>query len=84
MGHRQIVELYTQALADDDLDAQVALLHPDFIGRYPQSGEVIRGPENFRAITEHYPGRDVEGLRPKVDAVRGMDDQWIKQPSGPA
>jgi hypothetical protein len=84
VGNRQVVERYTQAIAADDLDAQVALLHADYVGRYPQSGEVIRGPAAFRAITEHYPGRDAEGIHPKVDVVRGMDDQWIKRPSWPA
>jgi SnoaL-like domain len=84
VGNRQVVERYTRALADDDVDAQVALLHPDYVGRYPQSGEVIRGPANFVAVTSNYPGRGERGLRPQIEGIRGADDQWITRPSWPA
>lgn len=84
MGNRQVVERWTRALAEDDLDAQVALLHPDYVGRYPQSGEIIRGPDNFRAVTEHYPGRESTPLAVSVAAIQGEDDQFLARPSWPA
>jgi hypothetical protein len=44
MGNRQVVERWAKAMAEDDWQGQAALLHPEYVGRYPQSGEVIRGP----------------------------------------
>ena len=33
------------------------LLAPDFLCEWPQTGELIRGPANFIAVQENYPGR---------------------------
>ena len=33
------------------------LLAPDFLCEWPQTGEVFRGPANFIAVQENYPGR---------------------------
>jgi ketosteroid isomerase-like protein len=33
------------------------LLAPDFLCEWPQTGERIRGPANFIAVQENYPGR---------------------------
>lgn len=43
MGNRQIVERYARALAENDLDAQDALVHDDYVACYPQS-------EKFSAV----------------------------------
>lgn len=83
MGDRQVVERYARALADGDLDAQDVLLHDDYIGRYPQSGELVRGRANRRAILENYPGVG-EGLRPTLEYITGRDDQFVSGPSFPA
>jgi hypothetical protein len=32
-----------------------ALLHPDFIARWPQSGECFRGPQNYLAVNREHP-----------------------------
>jgi ketosteroid isomerase-like protein len=48
VGNRRVVERYAAAMAEDDFDAQDALIHDDFELRYPQSGERIRGRENRR------------------------------------
>jgi hypothetical protein len=84
MGNRQVVERYARAGAEDDLETQVALLHPEYIGRYPQSGEVIRGPEAFRAIAENYPGHGAAPLTVTAAEIRGADDQFLARPSWPA
>lgn len=39
MGNRQVVERWTKTLAEDDIDGRMDLLHPDYEGRYLQSGE---------------------------------------------
>jgi len=54
--NRTIVEQYLSAMAANDVEKQEQLLSDDFVERYPQSGEVIRGKENRRAIIENYPG----------------------------
>ena len=80
MGNRQIVERYAKALAENDLDEQDALVHDDYVARYPQSGEVIRGRTNRRAVLENYPG-GYTGLRPSTARIIGRDDEFISGPS---
>lgn len=80
MGNRQVVERYARALAENDLDAQDELVHDDYLGRYPQSGEVIRGRANRRAILENYPGAG-EGLSPAMNQLVGRDDEFVAGPS---
>jgi ketosteroid isomerase-like protein len=81
MGNRRIVERWVAALEADDLAAQRELLHPDFVGRYPQSGEVIRGPDNRIAIAENYPERERFRLAVHVDAITGTDDAYVTTPA---
>jgi ketosteroid isomerase-like protein len=77
MGNREVVERFAEALAADDFDAQDQLIHDDYVGRWPQSGEVIRGRANRRAILQNYPG----GVRSRADRIVGSDDQFIAGPS---
>jgi hypothetical protein len=84
MGNRQVVERYARSMADNDLDAQMALIHDDYECRYPQSGEIIRGRDNLRRIVESYPETTGEGLAPTVGRIIGTDDQFVSQPSWPA
>jgi len=77
MTNREIVERYARAVMDNDFDAQDALSHEDYVARWPQSGEVIRGRANRRAIVEHYPG----GLQVELGRVRGQDETYVAGPS---
>jgi hypothetical protein len=52
-------------------------LDPDYVGRYPQSGEVIRGIENRLAIGEHFPGQEEGKLSARVSEIRGRDDEFV-------
>jgi SnoaL-like domain len=82
MANRQVVEAYARALADNDADAFDALLSDDYVGRYPQSGEVIRGPAGLRAIAEHFPGLETGGrLSSHAEQIVGADDQFVTGPS---
>lgn len=80
MGNRQVVEQFAKALGAHDLDAQHAVLHDEYVGRYPQSGEVIRGAANRRAILENYPG-GADRLRAFPDRIVGRDDEFVAGPS---
>ena len=84
MGNRQVIERYARSMAENDLDAQMALMHDEYEGRYPQSGEIIKGRDNLRRIVESYPGTTGEGLSPKTGRIIGTDDQFVSQPSFPA
>lgn len=74
------MERYAQAVRENDLDAMDALIHDDFEGRYPQSGEVIRGRAIRRGIVEHYPGAE-GGLPQNVESIVGKDDEFVTGPS---
>jgi ketosteroid isomerase-like protein len=81
MSNRGVVEAYGKANAEDDLDAQDALLDDDYVLDYPQSGERFRGRANRRAIVENYPQRVEAGIRPSVDRIVGTDDKFITAPA---
>lgn len=84
MGNRETIERFARALGEQDLDAQVALLHPDLVGRYPQSGEVFRGPEAYRAIASNYPGTEGRGIQGSIEAIVGTDDAFVRTASFPS
>jgi ketosteroid isomerase-like protein len=54
--NRATVEQFLSAMATNDVEAQERLLSDDIVEEYPQSGELIRGKANRRAIIENYPG----------------------------
>ncbi|HYT81049.1 MAG TPA: nuclear transport factor 2 family protein [Actinomycetota bacterium] len=75
---RDIVERYMQAIPGD-FDTLGELHHPDFVQEFPQSGEVIRGHENFRAAHERY-----ATVRSETRRVTGSEDRWILSPGFPS
>jgi hypothetical protein len=76
--NRDVVERYAKAYVDHDYDTMDQLRHADYVCEYPQSGELIRGTANLRAIMEHYPNRP----EIKTGAVIGSDDHWTLTPVG--
>ena len=80
MGNRQVIERYSAALAANDFDAQDELVHDDYVARWPQSGEVIRGRANRRAILENYPGGN-PGVGVITTRIVGRDDEFVTGPS---
>jgi ketosteroid isomerase-like protein len=52
---RQIVERFWQLMNTNDWHAVAALLHDEYVLDWPQSGERIRGRDNFVAINAAYP-----------------------------
>jgi SnoaL-like domain len=78
--HDRLAERMAKALSDLNWAEFEALLTEDYVEEYPQSGEVIRGSKNARAVRENYPGglRD-DGLDPST--VRMMtSDRWVRTP----
>jgi len=66
--NRDTLERHFQALGRQDLDTLDDLIHYDYFGEYPQSGERIRRQHNSRAIAENYPG----GLPNKITCIIGI------------
>jgi hypothetical protein len=71
-----------KAMNERNYDDYEALLTEDYIGEYPQSGEVIHGAKNARAIVEQYPGRLPEdGLDVKSARIAASEARWVKTPT---
>ena len=54
-NNKQIVEKFWAAMQTNDFKAAGEFLHDDYMLEWPQSGERIRGRENFVAINANYP-----------------------------
>ena len=52
---KQVIEQFWGTLQTNDFKAAGDLLHDDFVLDWPQSGERIRGRENFVSINQNYP-----------------------------
>jgi len=52
---RAVVELFWDTMNTNDFRAAGALLDDQYLLEWPQSGERIRGRENFVAVNEKYP-----------------------------
>jgi ketosteroid isomerase-like protein len=78
-NNRRVAEQFFEAHHRKDRDAGSQLLHPDYELYWPQSGEVIRGTANWRAIFENYPDDD----RAVVTSSRlvGIEEQWAVTPN---
>lgn len=75
--NRALVERYLRGLPAD-FDVLSDLQHDDFVEEFPQSGELIRGSENFRAIHERYPGGTPDD---ELQRVTGSEDRWVVAPT---
>ena len=55
IDHRALLERWVAAMNRHDYAAVEGIFTDDLVQDYPQSGEVIRGSQDFRAILENYP-----------------------------
>jgi ketosteroid isomerase-like protein len=55
MDTKQVLENFWAIMESNDFYAVAQLLHDDYILEWPQSGERIRGHDNFAAINTAYP-----------------------------
>jgi hypothetical protein len=68
-----IIERYESASAADDFATMGRFRHPDWQMRWPQSGEIVKGHDNYVALRTHRP----EG-GPRVEPLRhgGSGETW--------
>ena len=57
MNNKQVLESFWKTMATNDFYAASQLLHDDYILEWTQSGERIRGRDNFAAINTFYPAK---------------------------
>lgn len=55
MNNKQIIENFWATMRTNDFYAVAQLLHDDFTLEWPQSGERIRGRDNFAALNTNFP-----------------------------
>jgi len=78
-SNKEVIEQFWETMKTNDFRAVGELLHDDYVLEWPQSGERVRGRENFVAINEKYPahGRwkfNVHGILAEGDqAVSDVD-----------
>jgi hypothetical protein len=72
---------YIKAIANRDFEALEQMIHPEYIGDYPQSGERFRGFAAFRAQLENYPG-GLPAARPEDPNTKilGDEERWAITP----
>lgn len=51
----RVVREFWRLMSTNDFASVAAVLAPDFVLEWPQSGERIRGPERFARMNEEYP-----------------------------
>lgn len=72
---------YIQAIAELDFATLEQMIHADYVGEYPQSGERFSGFASFRAQLESYPG-GLPAARfddPKTK-ILGDEERWAITP----
>ena len=81
VDHQALSERYARALASGDYKVIDEVFTEDFVDEYPQSGEVIRGRDNLRAMMEHRPGLTPD-TGPDIASVRTLasDEHRILAP----
>ena len=55
MNSKKILENFWETMKTNDFYAVAQLLHDDYVLEWPQSGERIRGRDNFAALNKAYP-----------------------------
>ena len=64
--NRKVVERAIRAFKERDFEAGADLIHPEITLKYPQSGEVFHGRDNYLAMLANYPGLpEVEVAEPR-------------------
>jgi ketosteroid isomerase-like protein len=72
MDNKQILENFWATMKTNDFYAVAELLHDDYILEWPQSGERIRGRDNFAALNTYYPAEGKWQFT--VNQIIGEDD----------
>jgi hypothetical protein len=79
---REVIDRFVEAAVKRDFEGMGALVAPDFVEDYPQSGEIVRGRENFVALLQTYPGGLAQGAMDRDDVrTVGVDERWVMTPT---
>ncbi|MFN8402094.1 MAG: nuclear transport factor 2 family protein [Anaerolineales bacterium] len=79
MNNTQIIENFWTTMGANDFYAVAQLLHDEFVLEWPQSGERIRGRDNFAALNTNFPA---EGKwRFKVNTMVAENDVVVSDVS---
>jgi ketosteroid isomerase-like protein len=79
---RQLALRFVDALNRLDWAAFNLLVAPDLTTEWPQSGELVRGAENFRRIFEGLPGRtEQKGTIRDEPLVFDAGERWVMTPT---
>ncbi|HUG47124.1 MAG TPA: nuclear transport factor 2 family protein [Candidatus Limnocylindria bacterium] len=79
---REVLTAFLQALGAQDFATLEHLIHPDYVGEYPQSRERFRGFAAFRAQLEQYPGGPPPEAQTGLEdaLLLGGEDRWVITP----
>jgi ketosteroid isomerase-like protein len=78
---RELVASFIQAMDTLDFAALERLIHPDYVGEYPQSRERFKGFAAFRAQLEQYPeGLPAGSTDTQATRLIGEEDRWVVTP----
>jgi len=81
-SHEGVLGRLARALNDRNYDDFEAVLTHDYFEEYPQSGEVIRGRKNVRAVREYYPGGLPEdGVQLSSARIAAAEARWLRTPA---
>ena len=75
LDDRQVVEAFWSAMQTNDFQAAAMLLHDDYVLEWPQSGERVRGRENFAALNTAYPAEGKWQFR--INRIVAEEDQVV-------
>ena len=82
IDHKAIQLRVMKALNDRNWDEWETRVTEDYTEEYPQSGEVIRGRRNVRAVMENYPGGLAkDSLDVSTARVAATEARWVKTPT---
>ena len=80
-SQQEFFRRYIQAIAERDFPKLEQMIHPDYVGEYPQSGERFKGFAALKFQLEQYPGglpaSDFDEARTKV---LGEEERWAISP----
>jgi len=76
---RAVVERFWQLMATNDFRSVGSLLSDDFVLDWPQSGERIRGRDNYVAMNQEYPAHG--RWRFTVNRIVGDDNEAVSDVS---
>lgn len=77
---REVMNQFVQAMNAMDFALLERLMHPDYVGDYPQSRERFRGFAAFRAQLEQYPGGAPAGSSDVEATVLADEERWVVTP----